>query len=163
MTSEFVLLGCVVAAFFCITSSAALLRLGKIIDEFPVHGEEKRTQSLSSPVQSIRLSIGIAGVLFLVGTGLILQEGRIAFITGTVTLVATVLFLFTALAFSFAVIHTLKHKTAKMSEAADMADLEAALIRVARTTGISPQELLNRQQQRIRGVVTASGDRGIEK
>ncbi|PKG31447.1 MAG: hypothetical protein CW742_13355 [Methanoregula sp.] len=140
-----------------------MLRLGVIIDTFPVHGEEKRSRGSSSPIESTRISIVVVWALFITGTALILQEGRLAIITGTVTIVAAALFLFTALAFSFAVLHTMKHRTTKMTEAADMAELEAALIRVSRTTGISPHDLLARQQKRRQGMAGSLAESGIEK
>lgn len=88
--------------------SIALLALGKMIDQFPMGDESKRTRSIASPVETTKLSIALFWLLFVFGGWAVLQENRIVMIAGITTLFAISLFLFTALVFSFAVLNIMR-------------------------------------------------------
>jgi hypothetical protein len=88
--------------------SIALLALGRMIDQFPAGDESKRTRSISSPIETTKISVFLFWALFLVGTYALMQNTRFMFIFGVTTIFAITLFMFTALAFSFAVLSTLR-------------------------------------------------------
>jgi hypothetical protein len=93
---------------FAIGCSIALLSLGKMIDQYPVGDETKRIRSISSPIETTKISVTLFWVLFFAGSWSVLQGTRILLILGITTLFAICLFMFTALAFSFAVLSTLR-------------------------------------------------------
>ena len=95
---------------FAVGCSIALLALGKIIDEFPAGDESKRTRSITSPVETTKISVALFWVLFVIGGWAVLQESRLTMIAGVTTLFAICLFLFTALIFSFAVLKTMRER-----------------------------------------------------
>jgi hypothetical protein len=108
--NEILLLLLPVVGVFAIGCSIALLALGKMIDGFPAGDESKRERSLSSPVESTRISVLIFWALFIVGIWALLQETRFGLILGITTLFAVCLFMFTALGFSFAVLSTMRSR-----------------------------------------------------
>jgi hypothetical protein len=93
---------------FAIGCSIALLALGKLIDQFPSGDESKRTRSITSPVETTKISIAIFWVLFIIGGWAVMQESRLVMIAGITILCATSLFLLTAVIFSFAVLNTMR-------------------------------------------------------
>lgn len=93
---------------FAVGSSIALLALGRMIDQYPAGDESKRSRSISSPIETTKISVVLFWALFLVGTYALLQDTRFMFILGVTTLFAICLFMFTALAFSFAVLSTMR-------------------------------------------------------
>jgi hypothetical protein len=108
--NEILLLLLPVVGVFAIGCSIALIALGKMIDDFPVGDESKRVRSLSSPIESTRISVALFWVMFVIGIWALLQETRFGLILGITTLFAICLFLFTALGFSFAVLSTLRQR-----------------------------------------------------
>jgi hypothetical protein len=93
---------------FAIGCSIALLALGKLIDQFPSGDESKRTRSISSPVETTKISITLFWLLFVMGGWAVMQESRLVMIAGITTLCAISLFLLTAVIFSFAVLKTMR-------------------------------------------------------
>jgi hypothetical protein len=93
---------------FAIGCSIALLALGKLIDQFPSGDESKRTRSISSPVETTKISIVLFWLLFVIGGWAVMQESRLVMIAGITTLCAISLFLLTAVIFSFAVLKTMR-------------------------------------------------------
>jgi hypothetical protein len=106
--NEILLLLLGIVGVFAVGCSIALLSLGKMIDKFPTGDESKRARSISSPIETTRISVILFWALFIVGTWAVFQESRILMIAGITTLFAICLFMFTALAFSFAVINTMR-------------------------------------------------------
>ncbi|MFA5266647.1 MAG: hypothetical protein WC379_01650 [Methanoregula sp.] len=93
---------------FAIGCSIALLALGKLIDQFPSGDESKRTRSISSPIETTKISIALFWLLFVIGGWAVIQESRLVMIAGITTLCAISLFLLTAVIFSFAVLKTMR-------------------------------------------------------
>jgi hypothetical protein len=93
---------------FAAGCSIALLALGRMIDQFPSGDEAKRTRSITSPVETTKLSVALFWILFVIGGWTVMQESRIVMIAGITTLFAISLFMITALIFSFAVLNTMR-------------------------------------------------------
>ncbi len=108
--NEILLLLLPIVGVFAVGCSVALLALGKMIDGFPAGDESKRERSLASPIESTKIAVILFWVLFIIGIWAVLQETRFGLILGITTLFAVCLFMFTALAFSFAVLSTLRRK-----------------------------------------------------
>lgn len=96
------------AGIFAAGGSVALLALGKMIDQFPAGDESKRTRSISSPAETTKVVIALFWIFFVIGGWALLQENRYIMIAGITILFAICLFLVTALAFSFAVLNTMR-------------------------------------------------------
>ena len=97
-----------IVGIFAIGCSVALLVLGKMIDQFPVGDETKRSRSISSPIESTRISVAIFWIFFIIGTWALVQDSRFMLILGITTFFAICLFMFTALVFSFAVLNAMR-------------------------------------------------------
>jgi len=95
---------------FAAGCSIAFLVLGRLIDRFPLDNESNRTRSLSSPVETSKVSVALFWLLFALGGWAVLQESRIVMIAGIAVLFAISLFLLTAIVFSFAVLNALRGK-----------------------------------------------------
>lgn len=93
---------------FAIGCSIALLALGKLIDQFPSGDESKRTRSISSPIETTKISIALFWLLYVIGGWAVMQESRLVMIAGITTLCAISLFLLTAVIFSLAVLKTMR-------------------------------------------------------
>lgn len=106
--SELLMLLLGIVGVFAVGCSIALLVLGRMIDQFPAGDESKRTRGLSSPIETTKISVVLFWALFFVGTWALIQGTRIMLILGITTLFAICLFMFTALAFSFAVLSTMR-------------------------------------------------------
>ena len=106
--NEILLLLLGIVAIFSIGCSIALIALGRMIDQFPMGDESKRSRSISSPIETTRISVVIFWALFVIGTWAIFQESRFLMIAGITTFFAICLFMFTAVAFSFAVLNTMR-------------------------------------------------------
>jgi hypothetical protein len=109
MDGIFLLLLAIVGVF-AVGCSIGLLGLGTMIDRYPVGDESKRERSLASPIESTRIAVIIFWLLFVIGVWGILMDTRFGLILGITTLFAICLFMFTALAFSFAVLSTMRRK-----------------------------------------------------
>lgn len=108
--NEFLLLLLGIVGIFAVGCSIALLALGKMIDQYPTSYESTRVRGISSPIETTKISVILFWALFIIGTWAVLQETRFMLIAGITTLFAICLFMFTALAFSFAVLSTLRGK-----------------------------------------------------
>jgi hypothetical protein len=108
--NEILLLLLGIVGVFAVGCSIALISLGKMIDQFPTGNESKRARSISSPIETTRISVILFWALFIVGTWAVFQESRILMIAGITTFFAICLFMFTALAFSFAVLNTMRRR-----------------------------------------------------
>jgi hypothetical protein len=108
--NEILLLLLGIVGIFAVGCSIALLSLGKIIDQFPTGDESKRARSISSPIETTRISVIIFWTLFVIGTWAVFQESMFLMIAGITTFFAICLFMFTALAFSFAVLSTMRRR-----------------------------------------------------
>jgi hypothetical protein len=108
--NEILLLLLGIVGIFAVGCSIALLSLGKMIDLFPTGDESKRARSISSPIETTRISVVIFWILFVIGTWAVFQESRFLMIAGITTFFAICLFMFTALAFSFAVLSTMRRR-----------------------------------------------------
>ncbi|MFA4877989.1 MAG: hypothetical protein WC586_11290 [Methanoregula sp.] len=113
--NEFHMLLLGVMGVFAVGCSIALLALGRMIDEYPTGDESKRTRSIASPIETTKISVVIFWVLYIAGIFALLQQTLFMFILGITILFATCLFLFTALAFSFAVLSTLRGRSKGIS------------------------------------------------
>ena len=112
--NELLLLLLGIVGLFAVGCSIALLSLGKMIDGYPVGDETKRTRSISSPIETTKISVVLFWVLFFPGAWSVLQETRFMLILGITILFAICLFMFTALAFSFAVLSTMRGRRKQM-------------------------------------------------
>lgn len=112
--NEILLLVLAIAGVFSIACSIALVSLGTIIDRFPLGDESNRKRSLSSPIESTHIAVGIYWLLFAIGGYAILQESKYAVIIGITTLFSGILFMFTALILSFAVLHAMRRRRKSM-------------------------------------------------
>ena len=108
--NEIFLLVLAIAGIFSFACSIALISLGTIIDHFPLGDESNRKRSLSSPIESTRIAVVIYWILFIIGGYAILMENKYAIIIGITTLFSGVLFMFTALILSFAVLHAMRRR-----------------------------------------------------
>ena len=106
--NEILLLLLGIVGIFSVGCSIALLSLGKMIDRFPMGDESKRARSISSPIETTRISVIIFWALFVIGTWAVFQDSKFLMIAGITTFFAICLFMFTALAFSFAVLNTMR-------------------------------------------------------
>jgi len=106
--NEIILLFLAIVGVFSIACSAALIALGKMVDEFPLGDETKRSRSITSPVESTKLAVVLFWALFIPGAWAVLQEGIITIIVGITLIFAICLFMFTGLVFSFAVLSAMK-------------------------------------------------------
>jgi hypothetical protein len=112
--NEIFLLVLAIAGVFSIACSIALISLGAIIDRFPLGDESNRKRSLSSPIESTRIAVVIYWALFIIGGYAILLESKYAIIIGITTIFSGILFMFTALILSFAVLHAMRRRRTRM-------------------------------------------------
>ena len=131
-----------IAGVFSVPCSGALLALGKIIDRCPTDYEDERVRSLSSPIQSTRLAVVIFWVLFLLGVWAVLQQDRLLMISGITMIFATFLFLFTAIAFSFAVLCALKRRQEAILSIEREVAIETARVQLEKTTGVKVPSMI---------------------
>jgi hypothetical protein len=142
-----------IAGVFSVPCSGALLALGTMIDRYPTEYEEKRVRSLSSPVESTRIAVFVFWALFLAGTWAALQEDRIVWIAGVTMIFATFLFLFTAVAFSFAVLCTLRRRHDAIITIEREAEIETARLQLEKTTGVKvPSPVVPAKRKPVRRI-----------
>ena len=109
--NEIYLLLLAIVSVFSVGCSIGLLGLGTMIDRYPVGDESKRERSIASPIESTRIAVVLFWATFCDWRlGEYLQETRFGLIFGITTLFAICLFMFTALAFSFAVLSTMRRQ-----------------------------------------------------
>jgi hypothetical protein len=108
--NEILLLVLAIAGVFSFACTIALISLGTIIDRFPLGDESNRKRSFSSPIESTRIAVVVYWALFIIGGYAVIQESRVAMIIGITTLFSGVLFMFTALILSFAVLSAMRRR-----------------------------------------------------
>lgn len=108
--NELLVFGLGFIALFSVAASAALLRVGVLIDRHPAPEDEERERSLASPIETTRIAVGLYWGLFLLGGYALLQESRNMMIIGITTLFAICMFMITALFFSFSVLGIMRRK-----------------------------------------------------
>lgn len=108
--NEVILLVLGIAVVFSLASSVALLQMGILIDRYPVGGDDRRERSLSSPIESTKLAVALFWAFFVLGAYAIVQDGRFMLIVGITVLFSLLLFMVTALVFSFAVYSLLRNR-----------------------------------------------------
>jgi len=107
-----------ILTLFSVAASAALLRVGVMIDRHPSPENEQRERSLASPIETTRIAVGLYWALFLLGGYALLQESRNMTIIGITTLFAICAFMITALFFSFSVLGIMQRRGKKRGEPA---------------------------------------------
>jgi len=134
--NELLLLMLGIAGILSVPCSGALLALGKMIDRYPTDYEEKRERGLSSPIESTRIAIAVFWIFFAAGAWATLQEDRIVWISGVTVIFAMLLFLFTAVAFSFAVLCALRRRNEAIIKLEREVAIETARVSLEKTTGV---------------------------
>jgi MFS family permease len=114
--NEILLLLLPMGAIFLTACSIALLALGKIIDRYPQGDESARERSIASPIESTKIAVIILWAIFLPGAWAVCQENKYVLIAGITILFALCLFMFTALAFAFAVLTAMKSRRKRFGE-----------------------------------------------
>ena len=122
---ELLIIGIVIGAFVSLMLTAVLLRLGVMIDRFPIENEEEREKSLWSPVEFTRISVLVYWPLYIVGMYMVFQPEKLLWIGGTVLLFGLLLFLFTAMVFSGAVYNLMRSNNQESGMRSPMAGLMA--------------------------------------
>ncbi|NYT16918.1 MAG: hypothetical protein GKC06_02795 [Methanomicrobiales archaeon] len=107
---ELFIIGIIIGAVVSLMLTAVLLRLGVMIDRFPVSNEGERDRSLWSPVEFTRISVIFYWPLYIIGGYMVFQPVRIMLIGGITLLFGLFLFLVTAMLFSAAVYNLLRSK-----------------------------------------------------
>jgi hypothetical protein len=107
---ELFLFGVAIGGVICLLLTVMMLRLGDMIDRFPAGDEENREKSLWSPREFTRVSAVIFWPLFGIGSFMILRPDKIVIIGGIALLAGIVLFLLTAVIFSFSVYNVMESK-----------------------------------------------------
>ncbi len=120
---ELFIIGLIMGAVVSLMLTAVLLRLGVMIDRFPVNNEGERDRSLWSPIEFTRLSILFYWPLYFVGGYMVFQPSRLLLIGGITLIFGLVLFLFTALVFSVAVYNLMRSSNRESGMPAPMAGL----------------------------------------
>jgi hypothetical protein len=157
--NELLLLMLGIAGVFSVPCSGALLALGKMIDRYPTDYEEERVRSLASPIESTRLSVVVFWALFLAGAWAVVQEDRVVWITGLTMIFATLLFLFTAVAFSFAVLCALRRRNNAIIAIEREVAIETARISLEKTTGVKvPSPVEPAKPKPVRRIPTSALD-----
>ena len=108
--NEILVFGLGIIALFSVAASAALLRVGVMIDRHPAPEDEERERNLASPIETTRIAVGLYWGLFLLGGYALLQESRNMMIIGITTLFAICTFMITALFFSFSVLGMMRRR-----------------------------------------------------
>lgn len=157
--NEVLLLMIGICGILSIPCSGALLMLGKTIDRYPTDYEDKRERSLASPVESTRIAVVIFWLLFLAGTWAALQNDRIIWIAGVTMIFATLFFLFTAMAFSFAVLCALRRRNKAIIELERIMEIETARIRLEKATGVKvPSPIPSVKEKPVKKIPSAAID-----
>ena len=119
---ELLIIGIVIGAVVSLMLTAVLLRLGVMIDRFPVENEE-REKSLWSPVEFTRISVLVYWPLYIVGGYMVFQPAKLLLIGGITLLFGLLLFLFTAMVFSVAVYNLMRSNNRESGMPAPVAGL----------------------------------------
>jgi hypothetical protein len=132
---EIYLLLLAIVGVFSVGCSVGLLGLGTMIDRYPVGDESKRERGLASPIESTRIAVILFWALFVIGVWGISLDTRFGLILGITTLFAICLFMFTALAFSFAVISTMRQKKRRSDLPVIQVRMEDEVIAITQSAG----------------------------
>jgi hypothetical protein len=139
---EIMIIGLAMGAVMSLMASAVLLRLGVMIDRFPVAGEKERDLSLWSPVQFTRISVLTYWPLYIIGGYMVFQPERLMWIGGITLLFGLVLFLITAVLFSAAVYNLMRSGNKDSGMPSPVGGLTAGIPRFSFTkllTGTKPR------------------------
>jgi hypothetical protein len=107
---ELLIIGIIIGAVVSLMLTAVLLRLGVMIDRFPMSNDGEREKSLWSPVEFTRISVIFYWPLYIIGGYMVFQPVRIMLIGGITLLFGLLLFLVTAMLFSAAVYNLIRSK-----------------------------------------------------
>lgn len=147
---ELLIIGFCIGVVASLMLTAVFLRMGVMIDRFPLENERERDISMWSPVAFTRLSVLGYWPLFIVGGYMMFQPERLLFIGGITLLFGLVLFLFTALVFSVAVYNLMRSKNREVGMPAPFAGLVGG-------PGASSGGLLPSLKMRTNGKFTRAG------
>jgi hypothetical protein len=117
---ELLIIGIIIGAVVSLMLTAVLLRLGVMIDRFPMSNDGEREKSLWSPVEFTRISVILYWPLYIIGGYMAFQPVRIMLIGGITLLFGLLLFLVTAMLFSAAVYKLIRSKNPESGVPAPM-------------------------------------------
>jgi len=120
---ELFIFGLAIGGVMSLMMTAVLLRLGDMIDRFPMSGDESREKSLWSPREFTRISVLFYWPLFAIGGYMLSQPVKMVFIGGIALLFGIILFLLTAVIFSIAVYNLMRSKNSGSPTPSPMAGL----------------------------------------
>ncbi|HUU76168.1 MAG TPA: hypothetical protein VMW63_08775 [Methanoregulaceae archaeon] len=105
---EIFIVGLLFGGIISLMLSLVLLKMGKMIDAFPVEDGPEREITMWSPVEFTRIFVGLFWIFFLVGGYMVYLGTRIMLVMGIATLAGMLLFLITALVFSIATFNLMR-------------------------------------------------------
>jgi hypothetical protein len=120
---ELFVFGLAISGIFCLLLTSMLLRLGAMIDRFPMGDEENREKSLWSPREFTRISAILFWPLFGIGGFMIFQSSKIVIIGGIAIVIGIVLFLITEVIFSVSVLNLMRSKNREGATPSPMTSL----------------------------------------
>jgi hypothetical protein len=106
--NEILIFGVILGGIFSAIGSAILIRMGEMIDRFPVEGEGERERSMWSPREFTRYAVLLYWPLYIVGAAMLVPGTRILTVGGIAMIFGLVLFMLTALVFSVATYNLMK-------------------------------------------------------
>jgi len=142
---ELLIIGIILGAVVSLMLTAVLLRLGVMIDRFPMSNDEEREKSLWSPVEFTRISVIFYWPLYIIGGYMVFQPVRIMLIGGITLLFGLLLFLVTAMLFSAAVYNLIRSNNKKSGMPAPLPGL------MGTSTGMPSLKLLPSLKMRTSG------------
>jgi hypothetical protein len=110
---ELLIIGIIIGAVVSLMLTAVLLRLGVMIDRFPMSNDGERDKSLWSPVAFTRISVIFYWPFYIIGGYMVFQPTKLLLIGGITLLFGLLLFLFTAMVFSAAVCNLMRSNNKK--------------------------------------------------
>jgi hypothetical protein len=124
---ELFVFGLAIGGVMSLMMTAVLIRLGDMIDRFPMSGDEMREKSLWSPREFTRISVLFYWPLFGIGAYMLSHPVKMVFIGGIAMLFGLILFLLTAVIFSIAVYNLMRSKSSGNPMPSPMAGLMAGV------------------------------------
>ena len=154
---ELLIIGIIIGGVASLMLTAVLLRLGVMIDRFPMSTDGEREKSLWSPVEFTRISVIFYWPLYIVGGYMIFQPAKIMLIGGITLLFGLLLFLFTAMVFSVAVYNLMRSNNKEGGMPAPLAGL------MGTSTGTPSLRLLPSLKMRASGKYARAGSSAYRK
>jgi hypothetical protein len=142
---ELLIIGIIIGAVVSLMLTAVLLRLGVMIDRFPMSNDGEREKSLWSPVEFTRISVILYWPLYIIGGYMVFQPVRIMLIGGITLVFGLFLFLVTAMLFSAAVYKLIRSKNRESGMPAPVPGL------MGTSTGIHSLKLVPSLKMRTSG------------